>query len=297
MNNYHKIYIEYLEKIKQYSPETIKTYNHAIDVFILFFKSNNINDIQDLDYSLVRGYIIFLNNEGLSNSSIRLNISVMRSFYRYLISNDIVRNNPFDLVLQPKVAKRNPDFLYVDEFEMLVDSIDDNTILGARNKMVLELMYATGVRVSELVNIKINDIDFDTRVIRVLGKGNKYRIVPFNPICEQYLKEYINDIRNEFGLIDHDYLLVNKFGNKITSRGVYDICERVAKNSMLNKRIHPHMFRHTFATHVLDNGADIRVVQEMLGHANLNSTEIYTHVTMDKLKKTYMKAHPFAKKK
>ncbi len=293
-------YLNYLKNLKQYSGLTIKTYSTELEQFNFYCKKETFDQYNQIQYPHVRGYIVHLHDQQLSNLSIRHHISVLRSFFAYLLENEVVETNPFTLVSQPKTTKKMPDFLYYDEFEMLVDSIDLTTPLGRRNQMIIELMYATGLRVSEAVNLKLTDIDFHQDLLVVKGKGGKTRYVPFNPICEQYVKAYIEDTRKELmdkSHEDHSYLFVNQYGRKITERGVYDILEKVSLNSPLKKKVHPHMLRHTFATHLLNEGADIRVVQEMMGHADLSSTQIYTHVTMDKLKKTYMSTHPLANKK
>lgn len=300
MNNWIKQYIDYLKNLKQYSEDTILSYQKELQDFALFFKQSGLASYNEINYSIVRGYIVTLHDRHLSNVTIRHHISVLRSFFRYLLENEIVENNPFELVSLPKTEKRIPDFLYYDEFEMLVESIDTTNALGKRNRMIFELLYASGMRVGEIITIKLEDIDFDQGLIMVVGKGLKTRYVPFNPICQQYIVEYIEDSRLELMTKyqeEHHYLLVNQYGRPMTERGVYDIIKRVSKQSPLQKQVHPHMLRHTFATHLLDQGADIRIVQEMLGHANLASTQIYTHVTMDKLKKTYLNAHPMAQDK
>lgn len=300
MNNWIKQYIDYLKNLKQYSEDTILSYQKELQDFALFFKQSGLASYNEINYSIVRGYIVTLHDRHLSNVTIRHHISVLRSFFRYLLENEIVENNPFELVSLPKTEKRIPDFLYYDEFEMLVESIDTTNALGKRNRMIFELLYASGMRVGEVITIKLEDIDFDQGLIMVVGKGSKTRYVPFNPICQQYIVEYIEDSRLELMTKyqeEHHYLLVNQYGRSMTERGVYDIIQRVSKQSPLQKQVHPHMLRHTFATHLLDQGADIRIVQEMLGHANLASTQIYTHVTMDKLKKTYLNAHPMAQDK
>lgn len=292
-------YLQYLTHLKQYSKLTIKSYLNELEQFYMYCKRESFESFDQITYAHVRGYIVYLHDHDLSNLSIRHHISVLRCFFTYLLENDIIQVNPFALVSQPKITKKMPEFLYYDEFEELIDSIDLSKPLGKRNRMIIELMYATGLRVGEAINIKLEDIDFNQGLIMVKGKGGKTRYVPFNPICQQYIEEYIEDTRKELmekGNEDHPYLFVNQYGRKITERGIYDMLGKVSLNSSLKKKVHPHMLRHTFATHLLDQGADIRIVQEMMGHADLSSTQIYTHVTMDKLKKTYMSAHPLANK-
>ena len=300
MDKWIEYYLQYLLNLKQYSKDTIISYRHVLKGFSLFYRESGLESIDEIRYPLIRGYIVTLHDQKLNHNSIRHHISVLRSFFNYLMDNDVAKQNPFALVNQPKTQKRMPEFLYLDEFEMLVDSIDTSDLLGQRNRMLLELLYATGIRVGEAIKIKLVDMDYYQDLIRVTGKGNKMREVPFNPICEEYMKAYQEEVRPELlakSKESHPYFLVNQYGRPMTERGVYDIIKRVGQKSGLNKKIHPHMFRHTFATHLLDQGADLRIVQEMMGHADIASTQIYTHVTMDQLKKSYVNAHPMAKNK
>ena len=300
MKDWIQHYLNYLTHLKQYSKLTIQSYEQVLINFYQYCVGEGFEQFGELQYTHIRGFIMYQHEQHLSHQTIRHHISVLRSFFNYLLENDQTKVNPFALVCQPKVMKKMPEFLYMDEFELLVNSIDVQTTLGQRNRMIIELLYATGLRIEEAVNIKLKDIDFATQTIRVKGKGNKMRDVPFHPLCELYLKEYLDSTRKE--LMDryfevHDFLFVNQYGKAITTRGVANMIDRVAKKSPLKKKIHPHMFRHTFATHLLNEGADIRVVQEMMGHADLSSTQIYIHVTTDKLKNTYLNAHPLAKKR
>lgn len=293
MDNWINLYKQYLTNQKHYSDLTIKSYIYEIKEFELYLVVEDIK-FDEIKYTNVRNYISSLHEKSIKNISIRHHLSVLRTFYRYLQDNGLVQTNPFELVSQPKVIQRIPDFLYYDEFETLVDSIEGNTALDIRNRMIIELMYATGIRVFEAVNIKLEDINFDQNVIYIKGKGSKFRYVAFNHICEFYIKEYLQDSRKELmtNKNEHSYLFVNRLGDPITTRGVSDMLARVSLKSPLNKKVHPHMLRHSFATHLLDNGADLRIVQEMMGHASLSSTQIYTHVTTEKLQNTYNQAHP-----
>ena len=298
MNNAVELYLDYLSNQKMYSTHTIDSYARELSVYEQFLKENEIKKYNDVTYPMIRRYLISLRKKQLAHSSVRHHLSVLRSFYKYLISINEADHNPFDLISQPKIEKRLPEFLYLDEFNELVESIDQTTSLGVRNAMILELLYATGIRCEEATTIQLNDIDYDRNEILIHGKGNKSRYVPFNDIAKAYLLEYIEISRVELmGDKKHNYLFVNRLGDPITTRGVADIIERVSKKSTLNKHVHPHMLRHTFATHMLENGASLRVVQEILGHNSLSSTQVYTHVTMDHLKNKINDSHPSSSRK
>lgn len=298
MNNWESNYKDYLENQKHYSVLTIESYLKEIDDFLHYLKIECIN-IEQINYQVARGYIITLHNRKLSNRSIRHNISVLSGFYKFLQKKSVVISNPFELISLPKMEKKNPDFLYYDEFKKLIEVLEDkNDALSIRNRALIELLYATGIRVFEAVNIHINDINFHQDVILIKGKGSKYRYVPFNLVCRQSLIEYIEDARQELLKEKKEtFLFINHLGNPLTERGVRDILKRVSISSSLNKQVYPHMLRHTFATHLLNEGADLRIVQELMGHSSLSATQIYTHVTTDRLKAVYLKAHPRKKNK
>ena len=220
----------------------------------------------------------------------------MRSFYKYLAREKIIDDNPFTLVSMPKAEKRLPGFFYEEELEMLFDSCKTDTPLGIRNKAILELLYGTGIRVGECCSIRLKDIDFYMSTMLIHGKGHKERYVPFGSFAHDQLEDYIRNARPVLlnGAEDHGYLFVNFRGGRLTPRGLRGILNKLLEESSLQGKIHPHKLRHTFATHLLNNGADMRTVQELLGHAFLSSTQIYTHVTNEHLRKTYMSSHPRA---
>ena len=211
-----------------------------------------------------------------------------------MVKQELVDDNPMVLVENMKMPQRNPDFLFPEEMMELLDSIDVQSHLGIRNKAMLELMYASGLRCSEVVGLTLDCIDFSRQILLVHGKGNKDRYVPFHDYAAQWLKTYILEVRNELIAKTEgtQYVFVNKNGKMMTNRGVEDIVDRVAKNYDSTKKIHPHTFRHSFATHLLNAGADLRTVQELLGHENLSTTQIYTHITKEHLRDVYLKAHP-----
>lgn len=282
-------FCEYL-KGKGYSNYTISNYQKDLRLFLNF--SNNIINV---DYSFMRTYLQFLHNKKYTNKSIARHISSLKSFYKYLTKNEIVKENPCLLISNPKIEKKLPNYVNYNDLEILFTIPDKNDVLGLRNLLILELLYSTGIRVSELVNIKLSDIDFSNNRIFILGKGNKERYVLYGKICNDLLTEYLKKSRKKLNK-NSDYLLLNKFGNKITDRAIRMIIDDIVKKSSLKLNISPHTLRHTFATHLLNEGADLKIVQELLGHENIATTGIYTHVSNEHLRRVYLNAHPRAKK-
>lgn len=298
MSDLHKQlqeYLDYLKYQKNYSPLTISGYKREIEHFLMYLRQQGIDHYGDVEYAFIRGYLTQLYDEKLSERSINHKMSSLRGFYNYLMNEELIEDNPFLLVDSMKEPQRNPDFLYIDEMLGLLDSIDVSSLLGLRNKAMLELMYASGLRCSEVVDLTLGQIDFSSQVLFIRGKGDKDRYVPFHDYAAKWLKEYINEARDELMAKthqEHDVVFVNKNGKQMTNRGVEDVVNRVAKNYDATKKIHPHTFRHSFATHLLQEGVDIRIVQELLGHASLSTTQVYTHVTNQHLKEVYDHAHP-----
>jgi len=296
LNNHVQAFITYLQIEKNYSPYTIEFYTQDINQFFHFMKDQVIDKLEDVSPSDVRIYLTELFSEQLARKTIARKISSLRSFYRFLLREKVVENNPFSAVSIPKLEKRLPDFFYEEELQQLFLSCDTNTPLGLRNKALLELLYATGIRVGECTKIQLSDIDFSVSTVLVRGKGQKERYVPFGSFAHNALEAYIKTGRNKLmkNASTHSYLFVNYRGGILTDNGVRDILNKMMNTSSSQGKIHPHKLRHSFATHLLANGADMRTVQELLGHAFLTSTQIYTHVTNEYLKKTYMSYHPRA---
>ncbi len=288
---YLQEYKNYLTTICNYSDYTVLNYTDDIISFLEYLKERNINYLS-LNKEIIREYLKYLNEINMKNSSISRHISALRVFYNYLLEKKIINKNIFLEIKSPKKEKRLPNFLYYNELELLFDSFNMNNKLEVRNRLIFELLYATGVRVSELVNIKNEDIDYSNRTIKVLGKGNKERIVYFGEYALDVLLLYNKEYRNQLNINNSDYLFLNKLGGNLTDRGVRDIVTRSIKKTSLKHKISPHTLRHTFATHLLNEGADLKTVQELLGHSSLSTTGIYTHVSNDRLKSEYLKAHP-----
>ena len=284
-------YLEYLKYSKNYSDNTILNYKKDILEYFDFLNREYLS-IYTIKYNDIRFLLDYYNEINLKNITIRRKISCLKGFYKYLGRNNKVLDNPFDYVTLPKKEKKLPQYLNFNEMIEIFNIIDTSDLLGLRNRLVMELLYATGIRVSELVNIKIDDIDINNKSIYVIGKGNKERVVFFNDVTKKYLGMYINESKN---IRKEEYLILNKDGNGITTRGIRLILDNVIKRTSIIKNIHPHTLRHTFATHLLNNGCDLLTVQELLGHASISTTGIYTHVSKEHVKEVYYHTHPRSK--
>ena len=289
-------FIDYLKNVRNYSSHTCKNYYKDLIEYGTFLKVENL-DYSDMNYDLSLNYLVFLNKRKDSKATISRKLSSLRSFYKYLVKNEKVKTNPFLLVSSPKKEKRIPKFINYNDMDEIFNVPDINTPIGLRDRLILEILYSSGIRVSELVNIKIKDIDFSNRTILILGKGNKERMVSFDEYALDVMNLYMKNSRNTLlESISSEYLVVGKKQSKLTTRRVEQIVDDIIKKTSLKLNVTPHMFRHTFATHLLDNGCDLLAVQELLGHESLATTEIYTHVSNEHLRNVYLKCHPRNKK-
>ncbi|MEG0328955.1 MAG: tyrosine recombinase [Longicatena sp.] len=300
MDELVKRFLLYIDQRNSGSEHTLDAYHRDILEFVKFLKKQDIHDFNEVDRIVVMDFIAMLHeSQGvhgtLKNSTIARKLSSLRSFYHYLNEYVGINQNPFLYFKTPKLAKRIPEFLFYDEMDMFLNSFDLSDCVSLRNRAMFELMYACGLRVSEAADCMIQDIDFHDQILRVNGKGDKQRLVPFYEDAGNLLKRYIQDVRSVWMKEkQHSYVFVNQRGDKLTSRGIQYIMEKSANFCDLHVHLHPHMFRHSFATHLLDNGADLRIVQELLGHASLSTTQIYVHVSQERLKNVYIEAHPRA---
>lgn len=293
-------FVAYIYDARTKSKATADSYYRDISRFIEFLKDNNIDDFKDVDKSVVFDYISLLRSGEItrgkiSNTTYARNLSALRSFYRYLCIKHIVDSNPFKLFKNVKTEKHLPDVLTFDQIERIFDSFDLDNPIECRNRCILETIYACGLRISECCNLLISNVDQKNLVLRVIGKGNKERIVPFYPRLSELIDLYISEYRNEYADEGFEYLFVSTRHGKVSPRSVQLLLEDVKIKTGLPVDLHPHMLRHSFATHLLDNGADLRTVQELLGHANLSTTQLYTHLTYERLKSAVDKAHPHSK--
>ena len=289
-------YLEYLEYQKNYSDYTINSYKNDVLEYLNYLNSESL-DFKKVEYSDIRFYLMYLKDTKKdNNSSINRKLSSLRGFYKFLANEGYVKSNVFSLVNGPKKSKKLPRYFEYNELEELFKVPDTRTALGQRDLLILEMLYATGVRVGELVSIKVKDIDFSNRHIIILGKGNKERYVNFGEYCEDSLNEYLSDGRISLNSKDSEYLFLNNNGGELTERGVRFILDKLIKQTGINKNISPHMIRHSFATHLINRGADLRSIQEMLGHADISTTKIYTKVSDEKVIEDYNNYHLRSKK-
>jgi len=303
LKNQIRSFIDSLHSEKGYAANTCRAYSHNLDEFVSFvsktFFSNENQKAADLlkadqiDSLMIRGYLGFLYKKN-KKVTIARKLSAVRSFFRFLVKHGVILDNPLDLILTPKQNKAIPVYLPVDDIFRLLDSIKTDTLAGIRNRAIFETLYSSGVRVSELEGLNIFDVDVKKCLIRVVGKGNKERIVPIGTKAMAAIKAYRKRLQKEAGIGEDNNtpLFLNKDQGRLTSRSIARILDKTARECGLLIPVSPHALRHTFATHMLDAGADLRVVQELLGHKSLSTTQKYTHVSIDRLMETYDKAHP-----
>ena len=288
-------FLDYISYEKKYSDNTELNYEIDLYRFDEYLKMNHKNYLK-IKYEDVSNFIITLQKSGYKSTSINRTISTLRSFYTYLEKEKIISSNPFNLISNLKTDKRLPNYFIYNEYLEMINTLSDSP-LDIRNRLILELLLATGMRVSELSNIKIDTIDFNNNEIKVHGKGNKERIVFYGSYAKDALDNYLYNSRNILlNGKESVFLLVNNNGTPLTSRGIRLIIENIVKKASIHSKITPHTFRHTFATMLLNEGCNIKSVQELLGHASLNTTGIYTHLTNEEVRKVYLNAHPRAKK-
>lgn len=290
-------FLGHLEFEKNYSENTIRNYRIDLNQFYEFLKemenSEKIN-IEKIDHYTIREFLGFLYSKKISKRSVARKISSLKSFFKYLHLNKKIKINPISNVPYPKLDKDLPNFLTFPEVDELL-SLQNDSNLGRRDGALLELLYATGMRVSELCSLNINDIDTNRQIVKVKGKGKKERIIPFNSVARRKVEAYLN-IRTEFlsknKNTSPEALFLNFRGGRLTPRSVRRILEKYITKLAIKRKVSPHTIRHSFATHLLNNGADLRTIQELLGHASLSSTQKYTHMGIEELLKIYNKTHP-----
>jgi integrase/recombinase XerC len=291
-------YTNYLVAERNASRYTVRNYTTDLLDFFQFVRAKKIGSLKEVDKHNFRDYLSDLLERGFVKASIARKLSAIRSFYRYLLREELIDANPLATTASPKLDKRLPSFLTLEEIERLLEAHDLSKPLGQRDRAWMELLYASGIRVSELAHLNLEQVNLESREIRVWGKGSKERMVLMGKPAAVALNAYLSQGRHKLlGKKSGNTLFLNQFGGRLTERSVQRILQKYAKLAGIEKRVHPHMLRHTFATHLLDRGADLRVVQELLGHADLSSTQIYTHVTKSQARRVYLAAHPLAQKK
>lgn len=286
-------FLDYISYEKKYSDNTEKNYELDLFKYFEYLDNNNLNYLT-VKYKDVSNFTLFLAKQNYKSTTINRIDSSIRSFYNYLELEEKINGNPFKAASNLKVPKRLPNYFKYDEYLTMISVIDKDDY-EYRNRLILEMLFATGLRVSELSNIKIKDIDFSEREIKIMGKGSKERFVFYNKECAIVLDSYLKECRSKLlNSKDSEYLFINHLGDKLTDRGIRLIIDKIVKKSCIKSKVSPHTFRHTFATMLLNEGCNIKSVQELLGHSSLGTTGIYTHLTNDEVRLAYMKAHPRA---
>ncbi|MCR3923410.1 MAG: site-specific tyrosine recombinase XerD [Firmicutes bacterium] len=288
-------FIHYLSVEKGLATNTLEAYNRDLLAFCDYLKRNGVTKFEEVVRSTIMGYLRVLQKSGKATSTLSRNIASIRSFYNYLFQERRVMENPTTELESPKLEKKLPRVLTTHEVDILLDQPDRLNVGGLRDKAMLELIYATGIRVSELMSLDVTDVNLDAGFIRCMGKGSKERIVPLGSVAIRHVGEYVGRGRPKMiRLSTEAAMFVNQHGKRLTRQGFWKILKKYAQQAGISKDITPHTMRHSFATHLLDNGADLRSVQEMLGHADISTTQIYTQVTRHKLRDVYEKTHPRA---
>ena len=300
MNKPEQEFLDHLLVVRNYSPRTVKSYQEDIDKFCEFIYHEGVM-IDGVDVICIRNFLTEELNQGISKRSCKRRLSSLKHFYKYMVNVGYIKDNPFVFVSAPKVETKYPHALYKDQIaELFKRNAERTDELALRDQAILYLLYYSGIRADELVKLDVQSIAIKDRVVRVLGKGNQERIIPFTADCQKVLKAYIDRERIVLLRKSKDMtpaLFLNAQGERLTTRGLEYILDAIEEKIGLFVGLHPHILRHSFATHLLENGADLRVIQELLGHESINATQVYAHVTEEAMKETYMSAHPRAKKK
>jgi len=285
-------FISYLQLEKGLSENTIKSYRIDLTRYIKFIEDNN-KDLKEISESLLYKYIKELTKAELATASIHRNFSAIKGFHKFLIEENLIDLDPTENLDRPKLSKKLPEVLTIEEIDKLLEQPDLSTPYGFRDRTILETMYATGLRVSETVNLRFNNLLFEMELIRVIGKGSKERIVPIGKSAIYYLDSYIKNVRPILlNKSNSDVIFLNRRGKKLTRAFIWDILKKYTSQAKIDKNVHPHTLRHSFATHLLEGGADLRAVQEMLGHSDISTTQIYTHIDREFLKEVHKTFHP-----
>jgi len=295
LSQYIKGYRSFLFLEKSLSKNTIDAYLHDIDLFIRFLSFANIDkSVGELSLTDVQSFLKWINEIGMSARSQARIISGLKSFFKHLILEDVITASPVELVDSPKIGRKLPDTLSIAEINKIVEAIDLSTPEGTRNKAIIETLYGCGLRVSELCDLKISGLYFNEGFIRIIGKGDKERLVPIGSIAEKNINIYLHEIRNKMVIRkgQEDFVFLNRRGGRLSRVMIFNIIKEYTLKAGIHKSISPHTFRHSFATHLIEGGADLRAVQEMLGHESITTTEIYTHLDRSFLKETILHHHP-----
>ena len=293
-NQFLQEYLVYLKFEKNLSSHSVESYQSDITKFFNYLLNMNILDLNEVKSIFISNYFESLRDLGISSSSSARYLSAIKGFFKYLSSQEYIEKDPAEILSTRITERKLPSVLTFFEINQIIESPDTDKLLGLRDRAILELFYSCGLRVSELINLKISDLYFNDGVIRVLGKGSKQRIIPIGSSAVQWITEYLKKVRPslEKKLKSENIIFLNKRGTKLSRMGIWKIVDRYVKEAMIEKEFHPHTFRHSFATHLLEGGADLRAVQEMLGHVDISTTQIYTHIDKDYVKQMHKDFHP-----
>ena len=293
---YYTSFVEHLRYQKLYSENTIIAYKKDLEDFSFYLKSSyEIEAVQDIKATYIRSWLAEIKENNITSRTINRKISTLRSFFKYLLKLEVIKVSPTATITSPKTPKRLPQFVEEKDTNVLLNqAVYKNSFTGHTEKLIIEILYNTGIRKAELINLKEHNIDKSNRQLKVLGKGNKERIIPISQTLIENIYLYIGEKRKIFSKIDHGLLLVSPKGVALNPKSVYTIVKKHLANITTIDKKSPHILRHTFATHLMNKGADLNAVKELLGHASLAATQVYTHNTIEKLKDVYKKAHPKA---
>lgn len=295
MQSFLEHFSHYLSVEKGLARNTLESYSRDLNKFFLFLKKKKVETAAYVDRALITGYLLSLKEEGRAPSTISRNVASIRSFFNFLVQEELLRDNPAQLVKAPRIEKKLPRVLTAKEVDRLLQQPRDDGQSGLRDKAMLELLYASGIRVSELVSLNISDFSPEVGYLRCRGKGMKERIVPVGSVAVNYVREYLHSCRPKMlKAYDERALFLNHHGRRLTRQGFWKILKKYAQQSRIKGDVTPHTLRHSFATHLIENGADLRSVQEMLGHSDISTTQIYTQITRRKIREVYDKTHPRA---
>jgi integrase/recombinase XerD len=288
---------EYLTILKleyNLSENTVASYRNDITKFIEFAESKNVKDASDVEYSLIAKYFELQKQNGIQTSTNARYLSSLKSFFTYLYQNKYILKNPAENISASRTTRKLPSVLSLDEINKILDAANQTDKLGLRNRALLETFYSCGLRVSELISLKINDMFLEEEIIRITGKGSKQRVVPIGSSAVDWLTKYMLHARPHLEIKGKslNYVFLNPRGTKLSRMGIWKIVDKFVKAAGIEKEVHPHTFRHSFATHLIEGGADLRAVQEMLGHADISTTQIYTHIDREYIKQVHKEYHP-----
>ncbi|NOX65747.1 MAG: site-specific tyrosine recombinase XerD [Chlorobi bacterium] len=294
LNQFLMEYLAYLKFEKNLSPRSVESYKSDITKFLSHLNDADISDLNNVRSNDISEYFKILRDLGISSSTSARYLSAIKGFFKYLSSQEYIEKDPAEILSARITERKLPSVLSFIEINKIIEAPDTSNILGIRDRAMLELFYSCGLRVSELINLKISDLYFEDEVIRVLGKGSKQRIIPIGSSAVEWITEYLKKVRPslERKLKSENIIFLNKRGTKLSRMGIWKIVDRYVKEAGIDKEFHPHTFRHSFATHLLEGGADLRAVQEMLGHADISTTQIYTHIDKDFIKQIHRDYHP-----